>query len=181
MIDRVGSSLSGFSHKYCSRYYEKHGCLPVNGELVDWSSPCVVERNQDIVLWQPTKREEPADFSNIEHALNLQLHDSIKTFFGSQFCGDMECRFRHMPMTLIQVWNDDDFKRLQENIIGHLLMQRRLKLKPTVFIAGLDDELDIISVCNLTGQVLLEKIGTNQRDVLSSSLDSFLDDLELNF
>lgn len=54
--------------------------------------------------------------------------------------------------------------RLQENLIGHLIMKRRLKQTPTLFIAATESEQEIISLCNLSGEVILEQPGTkNER------------------
>jgi len=90
----------------------------------------------------------------------------------------MRARFALETMTLLQTWSEDDFLRVQENLIGHLVTQKRLKLAPTLFIATLDSELDVISVCNLTGEVIKETIGTRKRDVLAPSLAEFLNQLE---
>ena len=67
---------------------------------------------------------------------------------------------------------------MQENLIGHLVVQKRLKLSPTLFIATLESELEVISVCNLSGEVLKETLGTRKRTILSPSLASFLEQLD---
>lgn len=36
----------------------------------------------------------------------------------------------------------------------------------------------VISVCNLSGNVILEKLGTAQREVLTADLETFLEQLE---
>ena len=103
------------------------------------------------------------------------LNNAIYT---TQFAGDMTACFAGQPLTLLQTWSEDDLQRVQENLIGHLVTQKRLKLSPTLFIATLDSELDVISVCNLSGEVIKETLGTRNRDVLAPSLADFLTRLE---
>ncbi|MCE0493043.1 SecY-interacting protein [Vibrio salinus] len=178
MILSVKDALDDFGKRYTVAFNQKNGCDPVDRELTDWPSECVRERNQDVVLWQPVERDNVADFSNIEKAMEIDLHPDIHQFFGRFYSGDMTAAYEGEELTLIQVWNDDDFERLQENIIGHLVMQSRLKLPPTVFIAGIDSDIDVISVCNVSGEVILETLGTKKRRVLARSLVEFLMKLE---
>ncbi len=90
----------------------------------------------------------------------------------------MHARLQQRRLTLLQVWSEEDFLRLQENLIGHLIMKRRLKQSPTLFIATTDSEQEMVAVCNLTGEVILEEPGRNKREILSPCISTFLDDIQ---
>ncbi|MDN3610690.1 SecY-interacting protein [Vibrio ostreicida] len=178
MADTALQALYSFSEKYRQEHLEKLGHLPRAEELVGLASPCVESTQDGFVEWKAYVREHLADFSNAENGIDLTLHDDIKTFYGSQYSADMNASWQGNTLTLLQVWSDEDFVRLQENMLGHLVTQRRLKLKPTVFIGTTDAELDVISICNLTGHIILERLGTDKRDQLAENISEFLSQLE---
>jgi len=178
MAHSVAEALFAFSQRYLDAYQAEHQHLPENTELVDWVSPCVEQKLSQSVYWKPVAREVVADFKNVENGIEIALHEDIHAFYGSQFSADMEVTWNDNWLNLLQVWSDEDFERLQENILGHLVMQRRLKQKPTVFIATTEDEMEVVSICNLTGNVILETLGTDKRQVLSEDVAGFLQQLE---
>ncbi len=94
----------------------------------------------------------PQTLDAVERAIDIQLQPQITAFYTTQFAGDMQASFGENQLTLLQVWSEDDFLRLQENLIGHLVMQRRLKQSPTLFIATTESEQEIISLSNLSGK-----------------------------
>lgn len=114
----------------------------------------------------------------VERAFDIVIQPTIHTFYTTQFAGDMHAQFGDIKLTLLQTWSEDDFRRVQENLIGHLVTQKRLKLPPTLFIATLEEELEVISVCNLSGEVCKETLGTRKRTHLASNLAEFLNQLK---
>nr|WP_086939089.1 SecY-interacting protein [Thaumasiovibrio occultus] len=178
MDHSVAEALFSFSQRYLAAWQAAGYALPQDDQLSGYASPCVVRDSGQDVSWQPIVREASADFSNVEAGIELQLDSSITQFYGSQYAADMSATFGDIELLLLQVWSDEDLPQLQENILGHLVMQRQLKLKPTVFIGALATEQQLISVCNLTGEVLLETLGqAGERQVLADNLTAFLDAL----
>lgn len=152
--------------------------LPQQAYDAQWTSPCQTGAVEEgCVAWSAVKREENITLNNIEEALDIQLHPSIEAFFCSVFAGELPCLYEAHPIQLIQAWNEDDFKMLQENMIAHFLMQKRLKKPASMFIATCSDEMQIISVLNETGQVQLETLGKGQEALLAENLADFLQHL----
>lgn len=171
------TALEALSERVVSEYQAKYASLPFSEDLADWPSPCVSEEKNGVVYWQPVAQSPALDFSSVESAIDLTLHDDIKAFYTTQFCADIDATYNGHSLALIQLWNEEDWQRLQENILGHLVMQRRLKLSPTVFIASTDDDMQVVSICNVTGNVLLEPLGAKKREVLAENVSLFLQQL----
>ncbi|WP_105903035.1 SecY-interacting protein [Vibrio gangliei] len=175
MNHNIAQALAVLTTEFVDNWQAAYQSLPIANEMEGLPSPCVQSSsNSQNIEWLPQERDDIADFSSLERGIELLIHPDVKAFYGSQYSADITASWQGKPFTLLQVWSDDDFVRLQENILGHLVTQRRLKLKPTIFIGTTDAELDVISICNITGEVILERLGTDKRDVLSSNVEQFL-------
>lgn len=178
----VAEALSEFSSRFLQAWCDADQGFPRSEDLVGLASPCTRADDGYEVSWQPVARQPVGDLAAVEKGIELRLHEDIVAFYGAQFSGDMAARFSAVggpvEFDLLQAFNDDDVLRLQENILGHLVTQRRLKLKPTVFIGAMEAENQVISVCNLSGEVVVETLGKDEREVLASDLTSFLRALE---
>ncbi|WP_272692584.1 SecY-interacting protein [Providencia sp. PROV164] len=178
MNTTLSVALHNFTEKYVSQWQQLTGLPPASTDLYGIPSPCIVRTGENWVYWEPqTFPIKGATLDKVATALDINLQSDIHTFYTTQLAGDMKATFRDITLNLVQVWNEDDFIRLQENLIGHLVTQKRLKLPPTLFIATLDSELEMISMCNLSGEIILEKFGSKERRVLSSNLTCFLEEL----
>lgn len=178
MDQQTATALQAFTQRYCDAWQQRHGTPPRSEELYGVASPCVTRTEDEAVFWQPQPFSLTPTLEAVERALDIVVQQPLQTYYTSQFAGDMTATFGERKLTLLQVWSPEDFQRVQENLIGHLVTQKRLKLSPTLFIATLDSDLDVISVCNLTGEVVLETLGTRHRTTLSASVSSFLTHLE---
>lgn len=179
MIDNdVRQALEAFTERFCTQWREQTGGLPASEELYGVPSPCIVTTTDSKVYWQPQPFSLTADLSAVERAMDISLQPAVHQFYTSQFAGDMPALSGGVSLTLLQAWSEDDFQRVQENLIGHLVTQKRLKLSATLFLATTQDEMEVVSLCNLSGEIVLEKIGTKQRKVLAPSLITFLESLQ---
>jgi SecY interacting protein Syd len=178
MSDQVLSALAHFFSRW-QRDGEARRGLPLCQWEPDWRSPCELsEANGGLVAWRPHARPDAADFTALEGALELELHPSAKLWFGHWFSRPLPCLFKGLRLELILPWNEQDLDLLRENLIGHLLMLRKLKRSPSLFIATTRNEMTLISLDNETGQVWLEWLDSGRRLVLAPSLPHFLARLE---
>lgn len=166
-------------HKDYATHYQKQGRSPTTDYVEEWQAPCYHgQPDGEHIGWQAVVQEPPTAFANVENALELTLHVSIKDFFSQYWAGDLHVRFRDHDLTLLQVQLPDDAERLQQNLIGHVMMKQRLRQPVTLFIGvGNEDDL-ILSVNNETGAVGLEYVGKEQHEVLASDLAFFLQRVE---
>ncbi|MBL4913450.1 SecY-interacting protein [Shewanella schlegeliana] len=168
-------ALDLFLSKYQQAYVEQLGEQP-RYYAQEQESDCVVgEMDSDgAVFWQAVVRQEAGQFDNVETALELTLSAEINAFYGRHFSAPLFFDSKWGSGELIQVWNQTDFEYLQQNIIGHLMMKKKLKQEPTWFIGVLDDEDKMLTVNNADGSVWVEIPGETQSTKLTESLDEFI-------
>lgn len=145
-----------------------------------WPSDCYQQSSNvgEMVPWQPVLRAPMGNFDDLEKALDMSLDPQLKVFFGRYWSDNLDAKTARGSLQLLQAWNADDFARLQQNMIGHVLMKRRLKQAETVFFALTDEDDFILSVEQTGGQVVLEQVGLEPREVLAENLSAFLSSLQ---
>lgn len=179
MNNTIKTALFDLFSRQTKVWYTQKGSLPQQQFDTEWLSPCQQEKLPDeLITWSAVERESDLTLSNIEEALEIKLHPSIHSLFCNYYADVIPCLFDEHPIELIQVWNEDDFKLLQENMIAHFMMQKKLKKPASMFIASCSDEMQIISILNETGEVQLETLGKKQEAVLAPDLETFLNKLQ---
>ena len=146
-----------------------------------WPSVCYsadksVDQMQEgeLVQWRPVRQNTNLSFSNVEEALSLSLDSQYCEYFTRYFSNNMQAKAAQGACELLQVWNEEDFERLQQNLIGHLLMKQRLKQSPSLFFGLTDEEDFILTVINDTGEVALEQVGKPAQEILAPTLAHFI-------
>lgn len=145
-----------------------------------WSSPTHTENAQEgeWVEWQPVIRQEAVSFDALEEALELAIHPDLKAYFAYLWSDNIKGKTKKGELDLLFPWNPEDFERLQQNLVGHVLMKRRLGQGVTLFFAVTDEEDFIITLDNTTGQVMLEQVGLEPTQSLASSLSDFIQSVQ---
>lgn len=134
--------------------------------------------HEEQVAWWPVAQTQPLDFSGIEQGLDMPLHPSVKEFYATLWGADLPVAHPRGPASLLLLWHPGDFVRLQQNLIAHVLMKRRLKQRETLFFAVTDEEDTMLSVLNSSGEVFLEHTGQEVKQLLAPDLLSFMRQLQ---
>lgn len=162
--------------RYLAEVRRCHGSLPRQAYDPDWPSPCQVgEPGADgDILWRPVERDDATGFDGLEAALEVVVHPDIKAYYETYWCDTFQARFEGDGLSLIQVWNRDDFDRLIANLLGHAMAKRRARQALTLFFAMTDESEYFLSVDNTSGRVLLEAPGAPPTREVAPSLERFL-------
>ncbi|GAA0784333.1 MULTISPECIES: SecY-interacting protein [Pseudomonadati] len=171
------TALEIFINKYLIAYRDALSELPRYYALGEDSACIQGQLDDDLdkaVFFTPFKRKTCADFHNVEHALALSLHADINLFYGQFYSAPLMFTSEWGEGELLQAWNQQDFEYLQQNIIGHLMMKKKLKQPPTWFIGVLGDGDQMLTVDNETGAVCIEIPGEKPSQKLADSLEVFL-------
>lgn len=175
----VKAALDRLFQRYVEDHQRVAGTLPTQQFDPAWVSECQVgEPDSDgMIHWRPRERAVVADFSGLERALDVELHADIKCFYGSYWGDVMELEAEEGGVSLIQIWNHDDFDRFVENVLGHAMAKQRSKAPLTIFVASTDEREHMLSVENDSGRVVLEEPGRPPIREVSPSLVELLDRL----
>ncbi|QYJ76469.1 SecY-interacting protein [Shewanella sp. FJAT-52076] len=171
------AALTKFHEIYKVAFVERLGELPrcfTHGR----PSPCLADDalsvSDEPQPWQMVSRQEVAVFDNVSHAMDIELHRDINDFYGHVFAGPLQFDSPWGEGELIQIWNEDDFVLLQQNILGHLMMKKQLKQPQTWFVGLIGDVDEMVSVNNADGSVWREVAGQEPHEQLAESLEAFL-------
>lgn len=177
IITKPSTALEQFTQRYVELWQATYQHDPKSEALYDMPSPCITETKGSVVFWCPVAAEGKS-LTIVEQVINITLHPDAHYFYQTQYAGDMQAVFNDVSLSLIQVWNDEDFARLEQHLIAHLTMQKKLKRRPSVFIASTNDDTEIISIDNQTGNILLERLIDNKNTLLADNLIEFLAQLK---
>ena len=143
-----------------------------------WRSISETHQLADRTFWCPVAQTEPIDFSGLANAVGEPIHPDICTFYGSFWAGTLEATSTEGHVSLLQLWNPEDFDRLVANLIGHYMAKQRIKQPYTVFFANTEmDSEYFLSIDNKTGKILLEEPGKPPLREIESDMATFLDRL----
>ncbi|WP_337841026.1 SecY-interacting protein [Rheinheimera sp.] len=163
--------------QFIESYLQKHPSLWTWADPVQ-KSPCQIgEVVDEQVRWLPVAQQPLLEFAALEQALALSFPQQLKEYYGSWLGAGLSVQHERGGVELLMAWHQADFERLQQNIVAHVLMKRRLKQRETVFIAATDDDNYLISMLLSSGEIYLEQVGREVSDCLAADLSQFLQQL----
>lgn len=177
---QIFKQLQQLFAQFIEQHQEKYQCLPKVEYDEQWPSDCQQsEINDGLIEWQPVEIAEQLSFDNVETALEISLNPEFVAYFSCFYSEAVPANCSEGYLELLFAWSHNDFERLQQNLIGHILMKQKLKQAITLFFAVTDEDDIILSVNNNTGEVWAEKVGSEPHKKLANSLSEFLTSLTI--
>jgi SecY interacting protein Syd len=175
-MNTVKPALGRFIHRSLGTTQYNHFSCEADPE---WHSPCEFETIGDQSHWRPIEQITTLSFEGLANAAEVPIHADIQNFYSSFWSGSLQGKTDEGPLSLIQLWNEEDFERLVQNLVGHLFMKVRSKQPFTVFFATTEEDSELfLSIDNATGTVLLEEPGKPPLREVESDIATFLNRLE---
>jgi SecY interacting protein Syd len=177
-------AFDAFVHSYIDQSsYDNMGLISYFDQA--WLSPCLQidaheqanKADGDKLEWRPFLRTDKPSLSNLEEALQITIPQELQQLFCRYYSHDLNAKTDDGALTILQAWNEEDFDRLQKNLIAHVLMKRRLKQDDTLFFALTDEDDFILSILLSNGAVMLEKVGKAPHREIAPSLTMFMKSL----
>lgn len=168
-----------FANQFIAKCEQVYGHKPYIEKDDQWPSPCLCgERDDENDYWQPAEMKNVHSFANVEEALGITLHPTVIEYFTTIYSEPVPAKTEDGVLELLFAWNEEDFERLQRNVIGHVLMKQKLNQPITIFFAVTDQEDIILSVDNETGEVWAEKVGKLPHKKIADNMLAFINMLE---
>ena len=142
----------------------------------DWPSEIYQgdpDKNGEIV-WRPHTRSVPARMDNIADSLESVIPEQLSEYYGGYYSANIAAKTQRGELELLLPWNEEDFERLQKNLIAHILMKRKLRQAETWFFAVTDQDDFNLAVLGNSGEVVLERVGCEPQEVIAQSLSDFI-------
>ncbi len=179
----IASRIDNLMQNFLITVKQTTAKLPMIEHDDDWPSPCEQGAidGDGFISWQPIKISDEVGFANVEEAIGYGIHDDIKQLFSRYYSEAIPAQCDAGTLELLFAWNKADFDRLQQTIIGHLLMKKRLKQAPTIFFAVTDEDDINLVIKNDNGEVWVEPIGCEPKTYIAANLAEFLASLTINY
>ena len=153
MFSDTQKALNAFIESYQLAYENAEVSLRAFCQEPGESPCCYGEVSEQSSLWRPVLQQGALDFSKLETGLEIKIDAAFQDYFCTWWGDHLNARTERGELQLLLVWNDDDFQRLQENLIANVLMKRRLGQRDTLFFAQTEDDDFLLTVLNQTGEV----------------------------
>ncbi|MCW8886607.1 MAG: SecY-interacting protein [Motiliproteus sp.] len=180
-MNAVEQALDRLIDDYIALYADEAFSLPMTEYDDQWPSECYQQSGAEgkSVPWRPCLQSQAHSlFDGLEQALELPIHEDIKTYYNRYWSDPIPARFEDGDLSLLFVWNEADFERLRGNLIGHALAKHKIKQPLTFFFACTEPEELVLSLQNDSGRILLEQPGKPPLREVANSLAEFLDRLK---